>query len=114
MAEPLNGAQAEILACAHLEQAGLKLVTRNYRCPQGEIDLILHDGDVLVFVEVRYRNSSAFGSPAETVDSRKQARLRAAASHYLVKHAIDRACRFDVVAVSGSNARIEWLRDAFS
>lgn len=73
----------------------------------------MHDGDVLVFVEVRYRHSSAFGSAAETVDRRKQARLRAAASHYLVKHAIDRACRFDVVAISGDEARVEWLRDAF-
>ena len=73
----------------------------------------MHDGEVLVFVEVRYRHSSAFGSPAETVDRRKQARLRAAASHYLVKHAIDRPCRFDVVAVSGGKAHIEWLRDAF-
>lgn len=114
MARTLNGAQAENLACAHLEGSGLKLITRNYRCPQGEIDLIMHDGEILVFVEVRYRNSNAFGSPAETVDRRKQERLRAAASHYLVKHAIDRACRFDVVAVSGGEARIEWLRDAFS
>ena len=63
----------------------------------------MRDGEVLVFVEVRYRHSSAFGSPAETVDRRKQARLRAAASHYLVKHAIDQPCRFDVVAVSGGN-----------
>lgn len=114
MAEPLNGARAENLACAHLESSGLKLITRNYRCPQGEIDLIMHDGEVLVFVEVRYRHSNAFGSPAETVDRRKQERLRTAASHYLVRHAIDRACRFDVVAVSGGEARIEWLRDAFS
>lgn len=74
----------------------------------------MNDGETLVFVEVRFRNSSAFGSPAETVDWRKQERLRAAASHYLMKHAIDRACRFDVVAVSGRQARIEWLRDAFS
>lgn len=114
MTEPLNGAQAENLACAHLESSGLELVTRNYRCPQGEIDLVMNDGETLVFVEVRYRNSTAFGSPAETIDRRKQERLRAAASHYLMKHAIDRACRFDVVALSGRQARIEWLRDAFS
>lgn len=114
MAEAPNGAQAESLACAHLELGGLKLITRNYRCPQGEIDLVMQDGDVLVFVEVRYRQSNAFGSPAETIDRRKQARLRAAANHYLVKYAIDRACRFDVVAMSGREACIEWLRDAFA
>ena len=113
MAEPLNGAQAEDLACAHLERAGLRLLARNYRCPQGEIDLVMDDRDTLVFVEVRYRRSNAFGTPAETVDRRKQARLQAAAGHYLLTHSADRACRFDVVAVSGHDAHIEWLRDAF-
>ena len=113
MADPLSGAQAEDLACAHLERAGLKLLTRNYRCPQGEIDLVMDDRDTLVFVEVRYRRTNAFGTPAETVDRRKQARLQAAAGHYLLAHSADRACRFDVVAVSGHDARIEWLRDAF-
>ena len=114
MAEPLSGAQAEDLACAHLERAGLKLLARNYRCPQGEIDLVMDDRDALVFVEVRYRRTNAFGTPAETVDRRKQARLQAAAGHYLLTHSADRACRFDVVAVSGRDARIDWLRDAFS
>ena len=113
MAEALDGAQAESLACAHLERAGLKLLTRNYRCPQGEIDLVMNDRDTLVFVEVRYRRSSTFGTPAETVDRRKQARLRAAAGHYLVSHAADRVCRFDVVAVSSGEPHVEWLRDAF-
>lgn len=101
------------MACTYLEHAGLKLVTRNYRCPQGEIDLVMNDHDTLVFVEVRYRRSNAFGTPAETVDRRKQARLQAAASHYLLTQRADRACRFDVIAVSGRDARIEWLRDAF-
>lgn len=73
----------------------------------------MDDRDTLVFVEVRYRRSNAFGTPAETVDRRKQARLQAAAGHYLLTHSADRACRFDVVAVSGRDARIEWLRDAF-
>ena len=114
MADPLSGVQAEDLACTHLERAGLKLLARNYRCPQGEIDLVMDDRDTLVFVEVRYRRSNAFGTPAETVDRRKQARLQAAAEHYLLAHHADRACRFDVVAVSGHDARIEWLRDAFN
>jgi putative endonuclease len=113
VADPLSGAQAEDLACAHLERAGLRLLTRNYRCPQGEVDLVMDDRDTLVFVEVRYRRSDAFGTPAETVDRRKQARLQAAAGHYLLTHSVDRACRFDVVAVSGRDARIEWLRNAF-
>lgn len=113
MANPDSGAQAEALACAHLERAGLKRIARNYRCPQGEIDLIMDDRDTLVFVEVRYRRSDAFGTPAETVNRRKQARLQAAAGHYLLTHPADRACRFDVVSVSGLDVRIEWLRNAF-
>jgi putative endonuclease len=114
VADPLSGAQAEALACAHLERAGLKLLARNYRCPQGEIDLIMDDHDTLVFVEVRYRRSDAFGTPAETVGRRKQARLQAAAEHYLLTHSADRVCRFDVVAVSGNDTHIEWLLNAFS
>ena len=107
-----RGARAEELARAHLERAGLKLLGRNYRCPQGEIDLVMADGDTLVFVEVRFRASAAFGSAAETVDARKRARVIAAAQHYLLAHPADRPCRFDVVAGDG-NAPIEWLRDAF-
>ena len=114
MAETLSGAQAEQLACAHLEHAGLRLLTRNYRCPQGEIDLVMDDRGILVFVEVRYRRSAVYGSAAESVDRRKQARLQAAAAHYLLTHQLDRACRFDVVALSGAPARVDWLRDAFS
>jgi len=113
VADTLSGAQAENLACAHLECAGLQLLARNYRCPQGEVDLVMDDHDTLVFVEVRYRRSNAFGTPAETVDRRKQGRLLAAAGHYLLTHGADRACRFDVVAVSGREEHIEWLRAAF-
>ena len=114
MVETLSGAEAESLACAHLQRAGLTLVSRNYRCPPGEIDLVMDDGGTLVFVEVRYRRSSRHGSPAETVDARKRARLTAAAQHYLLRHAYDGRCRFDVVAVSGAlPPHLEWLRDAF-
>lgn len=114
VAETLSGAQAEALAGAHLQAAGLKLVARNYRCPPGEIDLILDDRGTLVFVEVRYRRSSAFGSPAESVDARKRARILAAARHYLLAQRGDPRCRFDVVAITGGDApRVEWLQDAF-
>lgn len=112
MADSLTGDQAEALACRHLERAGLKLVTRNYRCPRGEIDLVMDDRGTRVFVEVRFRSSSRFGSPAESVDPHKQARLLAAARHYLLAHHEEPACRFDVVAITPGNA-VEWLRDAF-
>lgn len=111
-ARQARGARAEELARAHLERAGLKLLTRNYRCPHGEIDLVMADGAAVVFVEVRFRASRAFGSAAESVDARKRARLIAAARHYLLAHPGDRPCRFDVLATDG-DAPIEWLRDAF-
>ena len=95
----------------------MTLVTRNFRCRQGEIDLILRDGDVIVFVEVRQRRSSRFGSPAETIHPGKQRRLISAATHFLQSHrdCTDRPCRFDAVTLQTENGRetIEWIRDAF-
>lgn len=112
----LDGASAETLALRHLEQAGLRLVERNYRCRGGEIDLVMLDADSLVFVEVRYRSSTRFGRAEETVTAAKQARLTTAASHYLQRHAVTRPARFDVVAIhpaSGGEHAVEWIRDAF-
>jgi putative endonuclease len=112
-----QGREAEAAARAHLEHAGLTLVTANYRSPFGEIDLIMQDGATLVFVEVRYRNTERFGTPAETVNARKQAKLRATAEHYRQRHKRDskKPCRFDIVAISedGSDSRWQWLRNAF-
>ena len=113
----LKGDTIERLACRHLERNGLSLIQRNYRCVHGEIDLVMRHADTLVFVEVRYRRDSSFGLPAETVDARKQARLRATAEHYLQrdKRASTRPCRFDIVAVSHDpdGDRLEWLQNAF-
>ncbi len=106
------GAEKEILARTYLERQGLRPVARNYRCRLGEIDLVMRDADTLVFVEVRFRASTRFGSPAETVDRRKQRRLAATAEIYLQQHPNALPCRFDVVAISG-NDRIDWIRNAF-
>jgi putative endonuclease len=106
------GAAKERLACAFLQRHGLHLVDSNYRCRRGEIDLVMREGAVLVFVEVRFRASDRFGTPAETVGVRKQRRLLAAASHYLQEQRINAPCRFDVLAV-GDGDRIDWIRDAF-
>lgn len=73
----------------------------------------MREGNILVFVEVRFRASPRFGTPAETVDIHKQRRLAAAAAHYLRYHPTRLPCRFDVVAVSGAD-RIDWIRNAFS
>lgn len=109
------GQRAEDNALTYLQQQGLRLVARNYRCRLGEIDLIMDDGCGLVFVEVRYRTSTRFGGALESIDGRKRARLVAAASHYLAVKRIDRRSRFDVVAISPGSEQltVQWLKDAF-
>ncbi len=112
-----RGAWAENLACRHLLDHGLRLVTRNYRCRHGEIDLVMRDGSTIAFIEVRLRNRTDFGSGAESVDIRKQARLLSSAEHYLQRHATLLAdCRFDVVSIlqSGNTQQLEWIRNAFN
>ena len=113
MTKRADGNAAESLAAAWLEQQGLRIVTRNYHCRSGEIDLIARDGDSLVFVEVRLRRSSAFGGAAESVNRAKQTRILSAARHYLMNQP-EQPCRFDVIALDALDAdSIEWLRDAF-
>jgi len=108
------GSSAEDFACGYLENKGLRLVARNYRCRRGEIDLIMRDGEDLVFVEVRYRKYDAFGSAAETVSSSKRSRIITTAAYYLQRQRFEPPCRFDVVAVGGDAPhRIEWIQDAF-
>ncbi len=107
------GASMERRAESFLTRQGLRCIARNHRCRFGEIDLILHDGCVLVFAEVRFRRSTQFGTPADTVDLRKQRRLIAAASHYLQAHPSRLPCRFDVVAIDGQD-QIYWIRQAFT
>jgi len=111
-----TGAKAEETARIYLEQQGLRLVERNYRCRQGEIDLIMQDGETLAFVEVRYRKNTGFGSPAESVTPSKQRRIITTATHYL-QSKNDRKmppCRFDMLAIVGKEQQnISWIKDAF-
>ena len=112
-----RGREAEDRACRYLQEQGLTLTERNYRSPYGEIDLIMRERDSLVFVEVRYRARGDFGSAAETVDVRKQARLRSTAEHYRqnTPRASKKACRFDIVAITGDgeDSDFRWLRNVF-
>lgn len=109
-----SGRRAEALAAAYLARQGLTLIEANYRCRRGEIDLVLREGDTVVFAEVRLRAGSAFGGAAESIDPRKRARIVAAARHYLAGRPEPR-CRFDVVLLERLDPpRIEWIRDAFS
>jgi putative endonuclease len=98
-----------------LQQQGLQLVARNYRCRLGEIDLILQDGATLVFAEVRLRHNADFGGAAASIDARKQTKLIHAAQHYLGTLAHIPPCRFDAVLLSspGNPAQLEWIKNAF-
>ena len=108
------GAGAEKLAARYLAERGLEPVARNFRCRGGEIDLIMMHGDCLTFVEVRYRRSSRFSSPAPTVDYRKQRKILRTAALFLARHKryADCTTRFDVVAISG-DGDVDWIQDAF-
>lgn len=114
----VRGTGIENRAEAHLNARGLETVARNHACRGGEIDLVMLDGDTLVFVEVRFRSSTRYGSAAESVDARKQARLVLAARHFLASRSefAHHPCRFDVVAASGAvdAPRIDWISGAFS
>jgi putative endonuclease len=112
------GERGEALARAYLEEAGLRVVTRNFRSRFGEIDLVMLDRDVLVYVEVRYRGGGSRLNALATVHAGKQRRLMRAAEYFILRRPQWRAAtmRFDVVAIDGARdgaVSIEWLRDAF-
>ncbi len=107
------GADAEQIATTYLQQQGLTLITSNYHCRFGEIDLIMRDGKTLVFIEVRMRSNARFGGAGISITSSKQQKLTRTAEHYLQQHG-SVACRFDVVLMTKpSIENIEWLSNAF-
>ena len=113
-----SGQAAEAQALEHLQGQGLKLLARNWRCKGGELDLVMLDADTVVFVEVRYRLHAGFGGALGSIDGRKQKRLVLAATSFLQKEPrwADHPCRFDVVALQGSQHAgrpLQWLKNAF-
>lgn len=110
-----SGAQAEQTAARFLQQQGLRLIQANYRCRYGEIDLILKDGDTLVFAEVRMRSNKGFGGAAASIDARKQAKLIHTAQHFLSSLSSTPPCRFDAVLMASPEGEsgIEWVKNAF-
>ncbi len=106
------GAWGERVAERRYRRDGYRVLARNWRCPSGEIDLILERRGVVVFSEVKTRSSTAFGLPAEAVDRRRQSRLRAAAATWIRSTgAHPTELRFDVVSVLPG--RVERLEGAF-
>ena len=110
-----TGDAAEDTALQYLQQAGLRLLQRNYRTPGrggGEIDLIMHAPDgTTVFVEVRQRKSASHGGAAASISAVKQRRIIFAARHYLMRLRTPPPCRFDVVLVEPTGT--QWLQAAF-
>jgi len=91
-------------------------VARNWRCRVGELDLVMRDGEILVFVEVRRRRPGRHGTAAESVGPNKRARLIRAATLYLQRLPDPPPCRFDVVALDedpDGRLRLDWIRRAF-
>lgn len=113
-----RGADWERAARAHLERAGLVCLAANVRYRLGELDLVMLDGGCVVFVEVRYRRSGAFGGGAASVDASKRRKFVLAARSFLAEHPAlaQRPCRFDVIAADGTPAspRLDWIRSAFT
>ena len=107
------GDLAEERARAYLQQQGMVWVCSNYRCPQGEIDLVMRDLETLVFVEVRFRSHPGYGESVETVVWRKQHRLIKAAWHYLLEiNALEKVnARFDVLGLA-ADGEIYWIQNA--
>jgi putative endonuclease len=111
------GRRAEKLALDHLRDKGLEEIATNFRCRMGEIDLVMLDGDCLVFAEVRFRNQNRFTSAAGSVDPHKQRKIIRTAAAFLGRYPQYSSCavRFDVVGLdqSGDQTTLRWIRDAF-
>jgi putative endonuclease len=107
-----TGSDAEQQAYHFLLQQGLTPVCRNFRCKQGELDLVMLEQETLVIVEVRFRKSERFGGAIESVTAKKRAKIVAATQYYLQKNAVLNTVRFDVVAI-GANQQLNWIKNAF-
>lgn len=114
------GIQAERYAERYLLSQGLKTCERNFHSRYGEIDLIMKQDDILVFIEVRYRKSSTFGNPVETVNWRKQEKFIRTAQYYLQHHSHHnlQTARIDVLGITGNlnldkESNYHWIQNAF-
>jgi len=113
----LRGRWAEQTALEYLLTKKLKLLDKNFRSAFGEIDLIMQDKNIILFIEVRYRSSNHFHTALESINRKKCERIIATSHQYLSENrsASQLYCRFDVVAISGpqETPMIEWIKNAF-
>jgi putative endonuclease len=113
-----RGKVTEAFAECYLKEQGLEFIDRNIHCRQGEIDLVMRDGDVFVFIEVKYRKNNHFGSAAEAVSSAKQKKIKHCVAFFFHKANLNEyntPCRFDVIALEGdiNQPQVTWLKNAF-
>lgn len=113
-----TGDITEAFAASYLAKQGLIFEEKNQYSRMGEIDIIMKDGDTLVFIEVKYRASNSFGGAISAISVQKQQKIRKTATFYLQQCGLNEyntSCRFDVVALQGNinNPEITWLKNAF-
>jgi putative endonuclease len=112
-----SGSQAETLAASYLAKQKVKILTRNFHCRFGEIDLIGLDQEILIFVEVRYRKNENYLAVVETIDQRKCKKIITTSEYYLNKQRKHQSyfCRYDVITITGALDKpvIEWIKNAF-
>lgn len=103
----IKGNYGEDAAVEYLIRKGLSILCRNFLCRHGEIDIIAKDGETIVFAEVKYRHSTAYGLPGQAVDRKKQHHIIKSALYYLQQHRLfDQNVRFDVIEVLKIDGRI--------
>ena len=109
-----TGKKGEAIAADYLEQKGFKIIARNYRYKHSEIDLIARNNNFVIFVEVKTRNSSAYGEPEAFVNSHKAAKILEGAEHYTFVNKWEGNIRFDIVSVKpGNPPEVVHFEDAF-
>jgi len=112
-----RGQWAEQIVLEYLEREKLKLLSRNYHSKRGEIDLIMLEQEIIVFIEVRYRANNNYLHALESINEKKCSRIIKTSQHYLQTNhwASGKPCRFDVITVTGENysPKIEWIKNAF-
>lgn len=112
------GDQGELIAKRYLLAQGLKIVTQNFHCRLGEIDIIAKSADCFIFIEVKFRHQNQFGGAISAVSASKQDKIKKSARIYLQQQQLNEyntACRFDVIALDGdrNQPQITWLTNAF-
>lgn len=108
----VRGDIGENIAKEYLKSKGYRIIKANFKNAIGEIDIIAYDGEILVFVEVKYRKNSMFGLPREAVNLAKQNKIKLVATSYIKKYKLfDKACRFDVLEILDDE--ITLIKEAF-